>query len=566
MGSAAGVEPARTPIEGAGSGATFLVLRRMRAPLIALIVIFAVSVLGLTLVPGEDADGNPHRLGIFEAFYVISYTASTIGFGELPHPFSPAQRMWVTFAIFLSVIGWAYGVGSLLALIQDRPFRRELARRTFERKVSHLAEPFLVLVGYGQATRRLARSLDGMGRRFVILERDEDRLAQVELDGYHADVPALLGDARETHLLLLAGVSHRHCEGVVALTDDDETNLDVTMTAGLLRPGLHIIARTSSREIGRQMTAFGADYVVNPLDRFGDHLRILLRAPSAYRLMVWLTSAPGTPLPALRPVVPEGRWVIHGDGRFAAEIAADLRAEGVEVHVGREDEPVEVAGAVAFVAASDSDTTNLWLAERARRADPAALLVTLEHQAGNLPLFEALGVDFGMSPAEVVVHEVLARLANPALMRFLPVVPHRDEAWAAALVDRIVSASGTGTPELWLSRLDAEHAPGLQGRFEELTLGRLLRHPQEPARELDLTCLALLRGDHTVTVPDESEPLLPEDQLLLAGGTSARRALEATLLDEVTAAYVISGELLPRSWVWRRLTGGSTARPARPAR
>ena len=39
------------------SATIFLVLRRMRAPLIVLIVIFAVSVLGLTLIPGQDADG-----------------------------------------------------------------------------------------------------------------------------------------------------------------------------------------------------------------------------------------------------------------------------------------------------------------------------------------------------------------------------------------------------------------------------------------------------------------------------------------------------------------------------
>ena len=44
------------------SATVFLILRRMRAPLIVLIVIFAVSVLGLTLIPGEDA-GGPARTG-----------------------------------------------------------------------------------------------------------------------------------------------------------------------------------------------------------------------------------------------------------------------------------------------------------------------------------------------------------------------------------------------------------------------------------------------------------------------------------------------------------------------
>src|SRR6185437_13189219 len=70
------------------SATIFLVMRRMRAPLIVLIVIFAVGTLGLTLSPGQEAAGRPWRLGFFDAFYVMSYTASTIGFGEIPYPFS----------------------------------------------------------------------------------------------------------------------------------------------------------------------------------------------------------------------------------------------------------------------------------------------------------------------------------------------------------------------------------------------------------------------------------------------------------------------------------------------
>ena len=50
------------------SATLFLILRRMRAPLITLIIIFTVSVFGLTLIPGQDADGQPYRMGFFDAF------------------------------------------------------------------------------------------------------------------------------------------------------------------------------------------------------------------------------------------------------------------------------------------------------------------------------------------------------------------------------------------------------------------------------------------------------------------------------------------------------------------
>ena len=84
---------ARSPLPQLGphlsSAGLFLVLRRMRLPLIVLIIIFSVSVLGLSLIPGEDAQGRPDRMGLFDAFYVMSYTATTIGFGELPHGSPP---------------------------------------------------------------------------------------------------------------------------------------------------------------------------------------------------------------------------------------------------------------------------------------------------------------------------------------------------------------------------------------------------------------------------------------------------------------------------------------------
>src|ERR671913_145027 len=127
------------------SATIFLILRRMRVPLIVLIVIFSVSVLGLTVIPGQDAEGNPIPMGFFDAFYVMSYTATTIGFGEIPFPFTYNQRMWVTVTIYLTVIGWAYAIGSLLALLQDRAFRQALALQQFRRRVARLREPFLLI-------------------------------------------------------------------------------------------------------------------------------------------------------------------------------------------------------------------------------------------------------------------------------------------------------------------------------------------------------------------------------------------------------------------------------------
>jgi len=151
-------------------------LRRMRAPLIVIVAVYAIAVLGLVLIPGIDTDGNPAPpMSFFHAFYFVSFTATTIGFGEVPVPFSNGQRLWVTVCIYLAVFGWTYTILSLLALMQDKPLQQAVAVGRFRRAVRRIGEPFYILCGYGETGTLLARSLDQLHIRFVVLDISPER-------------------------------------------------------------------------------------------------------------------------------------------------------------------------------------------------------------------------------------------------------------------------------------------------------------------------------------------------------------------------------------------------------
>jgi len=77
----------------------FLIFRRMRVPLLSLVSVYALAVLGLTLIPGRDAAGNVWHMDLFHALYFVSFMSTTIGFGEIPYEFSDAQRLWVLSAM-----------------------------------------------------------------------------------------------------------------------------------------------------------------------------------------------------------------------------------------------------------------------------------------------------------------------------------------------------------------------------------------------------------------------------------------------------------------------------------
>jgi len=213
----------------------FLLLRRLRAPLIVLIATHAVAVLGLTLITGADVNGNPAPpLDFFHAFYFITYTATTIGYTEPVSGFSDAQRLWVTACIYLLVISWSYVIVVLLASFQDKGFQNALVAGRFRRRLGRLDEPFYLVCGYGEAGSLVCRALEQLGLRFVIIDHDEQRLQELELEEYRSDVLALAGEARQPEKLLEAGLRHRRCRGVLALTADESTNLAVAMSVRLL--------------------------------------------------------------------------------------------------------------------------------------------------------------------------------------------------------------------------------------------------------------------------------------------------------------------------------------------
>ncbi|WP_209306312.1 NAD-binding protein [Blastococcus sp. CT_GayMR19] len=563
------------------SATVFLILRRMRAPLIVLIAIFAVSVLGLTLIPGEDPEGRPHEMGFFDAFYIMSYTATTIGFGELPYPFTYNQRMWVTISIYLTVVGWAYAIGSLLALLQDRSFRSALALQRFTRKVARLGEPFVLVAGYGRAGELLGHSMDALGRRFVVLDNAAERIDGLELESYHADVPGLAADVRDPGHLGVAGLGHASCEAVVALTDDDEANLAVVMSAALLRPDVPVIARATSRAMADRMRAFGRPSVVNPFDVFGDHLRLALRTPAAYQLLTWLESGPGAALPSRGSPPRSGRWVVCGYGRLGRELTADLRREGLavtviesrpvvadaeDVVVGDPSQPgvlerADLEGAVGFVAGTDNDTTNLSLVAAARRINPSLFVAARQNRPASGPLFGAMEIDALLVPTEVVAHEIYAQLSTPLLWRFLREMPAKGDDWAAELVARLSDVCGSHLQALWKERLTPQEAPALSAWLDSGTarLGDLLRNPENRDESLHAVPLLVLRGDEATLAPGSDFVLAPGDELLFAGWPAARRALGTILQIDAAREYVVTGRRVPTSWIWRRLTGTRAA-------
>lgn len=556
----------------------FLVLRRLRTPLIVLITIFAISVLGLTLVPGPSGpDGALPRLSFFHAVYFFSYTATTIGFGEIPYAFSEQQRLWVTVCIYLSVIGWAYTLGTVFAMLQDKNFLNAVAVQRFARQVKRLREHFFLVCGYGETGRLICQALDEMGYRAVVIERDEAKVGDLELQSYSADMPALCADAGQPDTLLFAGLTSKYCRGVITLTNDDNTNLAVAIAARLLAPSLPALCRAEHAETVANMASFGTRHIINPFEKFGEYMALALHSPAAYHLLLWLTGLPGTTVTRHRDP-PAGRWVLCGYGTFGRVMTGALENAGLPVTIidrappadpahiwvkgdGTGHEALQAAGihdAVGIVAATGHDVNNLSIVVTARQMNPGLFTVLRQNQVANRALFDAFESDFTMVPSEIVSHECLAILTTPLLAPFLDAVRKSDEPWACGLLDDLTGRFGWDVPAVWSVTLNLAQAPSvyrlLMRGATRPSLDELLRAPVTDRPALACRPLLLMRdGRRPSLLPAGHETLQLGDQILFVGTEQARKELGLTLFNGHTLQYVLTGKDSPGGLVWEWL-------------
>ncbi|WP_020654860.1 potassium channel family protein [Massilia niastensis] len=556
----------------------FLILRRMRAPLIVLIVFYTVGVLVLTIVPGQNADGTPGPpLSFFHAFYFISYTATTIGFGEIPWAFSDAQRLWVTVCIYMTVIAWTYAIVKVLALLQDKAFLQALTDSRFARRVRHMHMPFYLICGCGETGSLICRALDVLGYDFAILEKNVLRVEELAMEDFITNDPVLAADASASSYLLMAGLCHPQCRGVLAVTNDEQANLAIAINVRLLAPGMPVLARVRNPLVAANMASFGTHHIVNAYERFAEYLALAISSPERFRLIEILTGLPDTPLPEVhRP--PLGRWIVCGYGLFGSAVCRYLDLPGIDISVidpkyegpanagilrgiGTEASVLKEAGiaeALGIVAGSDNDISNLSIAVMAKKLNPNIFVVTRQNQAANDMLFDAFKADFSMVHTRVVAQECISIITTPLLARFLSAVRMADESWSKQVCARLEEICEGRVPEVWDVEIETLLAPAVHKTLmseQPICVGQLMRNNGEWERALPAVVLMIVRRGKSFLLPGDDFALEAEDALLVAGQHDARSSLHLTLQNANALEYVLTGEDRRGGRLWQLLFG-----------
>jgi voltage-gated potassium channel len=552
----------------------YLLLRRLRAPIILIIVVYALSVLGFVLIPGVDDDGNVWRMDFFHAFYFVSFMGTTIGFGEIPFAFTTPQRIWATVTIYATVISWLYSIGKIFSLFQDHSFNRLLKRNTFARNVHKIQEPFYLICGFGFTGKRLVSRLDASDINTVVLDAQQEAIDELEADRIGLAVPGLCGDAADPDTLNVAGIQRKNCVGVVALTNDDHTNLSVAIHSKLVDPDRPVISRSQSRETTANLASFGTNYIIDPFETFADHLVKSLIYPYQH-IISDLIFNPHHKVLASPHQQTLGRWVVCGYGRFGKTLEKTFRQyeipitfieanparrdapEGTILGVGTEEETLleaDIGSATGIVAGTPDDADNLSIIITARNIRPELITVARQNLAANKPVFRAANVHMIMEPVRIIADEIFLQIKTPLLMEFINALRGQGEDWARELLLQI-SAVIKGEPfDAWAFRVNQEESPALNDSLlagYPVELGHLCRDPRKRDDTLPLLPLLLKRNGKLELLPALTTHLELNDDVLVCGQHHAQYFMNWTTHNYNVLRYVDTGLEAPGGAIWR---------------
>ncbi len=240
-------------------------------------ILLTAGLLCLALVVGtagfELIEGYPP----FDAFYMTLTTITTVGYQEL-RPLSHAGRVFNSFLILFGVSAMFVAVGAMTQTIIELELQDRYGNRRTKRMIDTLHDHFIVC-GFGRVGRNASIEFQRAGAPFLVIDRNEQRVANAAAAG----MVALVADATQDDSLRRAGVLR--AKGLIAALPSDAENLFIILSAKALNPRLTVVTRASEEEAGEKLRRAGADTVLTPYAMAGLQLADVLLRPQVVEFL-----------------------------------------------------------------------------------------------------------------------------------------------------------------------------------------------------------------------------------------------------------------------------------------
>lgn len=211
-----------------------------------------------------------------DAIYMVLLTVYTVGYGEVRHIDTPYLHAVTIATMVLGCTGMILVTGALVQVLTLFQIRQILGGDRMMSDIDKLKD-HVIVCGFGRIGRMLARDLEAGGAPFLVLEREERRLAEAKALGYLC----LEGDATDEDALVTAGIQRARV--LATVLPNDAANVFITLSARSLNPRLQIIARGEEPSTESKLIQAGADKVVLPTHIGAERIAEMILFPDASR-------------------------------------------------------------------------------------------------------------------------------------------------------------------------------------------------------------------------------------------------------------------------------------------
>ncbi|RXJ83900.1 TrkA family potassium uptake protein [Arcobacter sp. CECT 8985] len=546
----------------------FIILYRMRMPFLIIIAAYTIAIIGLLIIEGKDASGHPYHMSIFDAFYFVTYMATTIGFGESPYEFTYAQRIWVSMSVYITVIGWFYGVGSLVRLLQDKLFLQEIEKSRFRRQIKGIKQRFIIILGYNQITSEIIKRAINQDIRTVVIEKNEERGNDLLLENFTPTVPLLVADAHSSTSLEEAGIKKQNCKGLVALFEDDSLNLRIALTSKLLNKNVKLAIKSTTENHTENLKDLNVEIVANPFLIISNEINMAINAPNLLKLEKWLYKV--DTLNSSLPLFPKGKYIFCGFGRMGQTVYERLKMSNIEAHfieidknkqlIIKDDKDamityadaddkdtllqIGITDSIAIIAATGNDTTNLSILATAKKLNPKIMTIARQNEMDDFSIFESANIDHIFTPSNILINKTTNALINPLSDIFIRKIANNDEPWAAKLVRRLFERVNEN-PLLFELEIDTEQAYEIVRYLktkEELTLNIFSVSLHNKEQTNNVVPLLLVRNNEDFLLPEWDYKLHIGDKILFACDKHAKNDIEYIAQNIYEFYYALTGK------------------------
>jgi Trk K+ transport system NAD-binding subunit len=402
------------------SAPIMLILSRLKTPIRVLGIVIVISILGLLIIPGQDDVGNPYYLSFLDALFIVSYTATTIGFGEIPYPFTESQKIWLIFVIYTSVISWIYNIGSIVAVLQDKSLWYHYAENKFDRVTSALDEDFYILLGFGRTGEWLTTVLDNHDTRVVAIDTADSRISRIETTSYNKEIIHLVGDYSSIRYVKMAGIENPNCKGAYILGQDFEKNAKAQLICKSF--GVESIVKVKNSEEDSKMKLYGANKVISLESLSFLPIFNIFRRPHIFILASMIDKEIFDTKYYVK-LPPPGKYLVYSkDDVFLSKIK-HLFSRGDNEYIILDeftpDSMKKIDKDVVGIILGGTDNENLIIMDHAREAIDDLFTIAVNKKYTLSELYEEKKIDLLIKPWLIFVEQSFSMLTEPMIREML---------------------------------------------------------------------------------------------------------------------------------------------------